>query len=119
MGHVNVELRLANPVSPTGTTLEATALVDTGATFTTIPRKMSDKLGLRIIGKRRVRTATQIETLEQSFASIEISGNLTVTPVLVSETLDKVLVGVITLEALGLTVDPTTGQLKEAETYLL
>jgi len=119
MGHVNVELRLANPVNPTGTTMEATALVDTGATFTTIPRKISDKLGLRVTGKRKVRTATQIVTLEQSFASVEINGNLTVTPVLISETLDKILVGVITLEALGLTVDPTTGQLKEAETYLL
>jgi aspartyl protease family protein len=47
------------------------------------------------------------------------AGYLTVTPILVSDTLDKILVGVITLEALGLTVDPTTGQLKEAETYLL
>lgn len=119
MGHVNVELRVANPVNPTGITIEASALVDTGATFTTIPRKISDKLGLRVTGKRKVRTATQIETLEQSFASIEINGNLTVSPVLVSETLDKILIGVITLEALGLTVDPTTGQLKEAETYLL
>ena len=119
MGHVNVKLKLANPVSPSGTAIEASALVDTGATFTTIPRHMSEKLGLRVTGKRRVRTATQLETLEQSFASVEINNNLTVTPILISDTLDKILVGVITLEALGLTVDPTTGQLKEAETYLL
>ena len=45
--------------------------------------------------------------------------SVNVTPILVSDTLDKILVGVITLEALGLTVDPTTGQLKEVETYLL
>lgn len=119
MGHVNVRLKLANPVNPSGATIEATALVDTGATFTTIPRSLSDKLGLRATGRRKVRTATQIENLEQSFASVDIDGNLTVTPVLVSETLDKILLGVITLEALGLTVDPTTGRLNEAETYLL
>jgi len=119
MGHVNVKLKLANPVSPSGTAIEASALVDTGATFTTIPKHLCEKLGLRVTGKRRVRTATQLETLEQSFALLEINGNVTVTPILVSETLDKILVGVITLEALGLTVDPTTGQLKETETYLL
>jgi aspartyl protease family protein len=119
MGHVNVKLKLANPVSPSATQIEMSALVDTGATFTTIPRHVAEKLGLRITGKRTVRTATKLETLEQSFASVEINSNLTVTPILVSDTLDKILVGVITLEALGLAVDPTTGQLKEAETYLL
>lgn len=119
MGHVSVRLKLANPVDPKGATIDAIGLVDTGATFTTIPRDLSDKLGLRATGKRKVRTATQFESLEQSFVSVEIDGNLTVSPVLISETLDKILVGVITLEALGLMVDPTTGQLKEAETYLL
>lgn len=119
VGHVNVRVRLANPVSATERNLESTGLVDTGATFTTIPRQVFDKLGLRVTGKRKVRTATQLETLDESFASIEIDGNLTVTPVLVSDTLEKILIGVITLEALALTVNPTTGKLEEAETYLL
>ena len=119
LGHVNVKLKLKNPINPSVNNVEATALVDTGATFTTIPRQVFEKLELSVTGKRRVRTATQIETLQESFASVEIDGNLSVTPVLVSDTLDKVLIGVITLEALGLTVDPTTGKLEEAETYLL
>ena len=119
MGHVEIQLKLGNPVDPTRKPLERAALVDTGATFTTIPRSISEELGLKTIGKRRVRTATEFNTLDESFASVEIDGNVTVTPVLVSEKLDKILVGVITLEALALTVDPTTGRLKEAETYLL
>jgi clan AA aspartic protease len=118
MGHVNVKLKLANPVDHTRN-LEATALVDTGATFTTIPRQIFEKLGLTITGKRKVRTATKVETLEESFAAVEIGGDQTVTPVLVSDTLEKVLVGVITLESLALTVNTTTGRLDEAETYLL
>lgn len=119
MGHVNVKVKLANPVGPSGRNFESTGLVDTGATFTTIPRQVFDKLGLTITGKRKVRTATQLETLDESFASVEIDGNLTVTPVLVSDTLEKILIGVITLEALALKVNPTTGKLEEAETYLL
>lgn len=109
---------MANPLSPSATAIEASAFVDTGATFTTIPRHISEKLGLRVTAKLMVRTATQLETFEQSFASVEINGDLTVTPILLSGTPDKILVGVITLEGLWLTVDPTTGQLKEAEAYL-
>lgn len=119
MGRVEIQLKLGNPLDPTRKPLERTALVDTGATFTTIPRSISEELGLKIIGKRRVRTATEFNTLDESFASVEIDGNVRVTPVLVSEKLDKILVGVITFEALALAVDSTTGRLKEAETYLL
>ncbi|MFP3195929.1 MAG: hypothetical protein RXQ74_03585 [Caldivirga sp.] len=36
-------------------------------------------------------------------------------PVLASNELNEVLIGVITLELLGLTVDPTTGELRETE----
>ncbi len=42
-----------------------------------------------------------------------------VTPLLISDTLETVLIGVITLEAMGLAVDPGTGQLKESEVFLL
>jgi predicted aspartyl protease len=42
-----------------------------------------------------------------------------VTPLLVSDTLDTMLIGVITLEAMGLAVDPGTGRLRESEVLLL
>ena len=118
MGHVNVKLKLTNPVDPTRS-LESVALVDRGATFTTIPRQLFESLGLTATGKRKVRTATRLETFEESFLAIEIGGDQPVTPVLVSDTLQKILIGVITLESLALAVNPTTGKLEEAETYLL
>jgi len=118
VGHVNIIVKLTNPVDPTRS-LESVALVDTGATFTTIPRQLFESLGLTVTGKRKVRTATKLGTLEESFLAIEIGGDQTVTQVLVSDTLDKILVGAITLESLALAVNPTTGKLEEAETYLL
>jgi len=39
--------------------------------------------------------------------------------VLASNELNKVLIGVITLESLGLTVDPMTGELRETEILML
>jgi len=118
VGHVNIALRLSNPVDPTKN-LETTALVDTGATFTTVPRRIFENLQLTVLAKRKVRTAPKMETLEESFVAVEINGDQTVTPILISDTLEKILVGVITLESLALAVNPTTGKLEEAETYLL
>ncbi len=41
------------------------------------------------------------------------------TSVLISKELKDVLIGVLTLDALGLTVDPTTSKLKETRILLL
>ncbi len=119
MGHVTVRVSLSNPVLVGKGKVVEKALVDTGATFTTIPHPIARKLGLRSIGKRRVTTGARSQTLDQSFAHIEVDGKSTVTPLLISKTLDKILIGVITLEALGLSVDPTKGTLRETETLLL
>jgi aspartyl protease family protein len=119
MGHVTVKVSLSNPVLAGKGKVVEKAPVDTGATFTTVPEPIARKLGLKSIGKRRVKTAARSQILNESFAHIAVNGRSTVTPLLISRTLDKVLIGVITLEALGLSVDPTKGTLKESETLLL
>ena len=115
---MNIKLKLANPIE-LEKSVEELAIVDTGATFTTLPLSIAKNLNLNVIGKIKVKTATKIDQLDQSYAYIEINDKKTVTPVLISKTLDRILIGVITLESLGLAVDPTTGQLKEAEILLL
>ncbi len=119
MGHVTVRVMLSNPILTGKCKVVEKALVDTGATFTTIPHPVARRLGLKSIGKRRVRRAARSQILDESFAHIEMDGKSTVTPLLISKTLDKILIGVITLEALGLSVDPAKGTLRETETLLL
>jgi predicted aspartyl protease len=118
MGHIWVEARLVNPIS--GVELKTLALVDTGATYTVVPWSVYEKLNLVIVGKKIVETAKGPTELDESFLVIEIKGKRAVTPVLISSRdLKDVLVGVLTLEALGLAVDPTTGELKESRILLL
>ena len=117
MGHVTTHVTIANPGDSTVKS-EVDALVDTGATFTVVPRSLANSLNLPIIGQSGVRTTTGSLTLERASANIRINGKSDTHSVLVSDTLNDVLVGVITLEALSLTVDPTSGQLNEAEALL-
>ena len=117
MGHVWVDAKLINPI--TGRGIEIKALVDTGATFTVIPKHIYEELELRTVGKRRVRTASGYVDMDESFALMEVGNKRGVSPVLVSNELNEVLIGVITLEALGLIVDSTTWELREAEILML
>jgi predicted aspartyl protease len=117
MGHVWVDVGIVNPI--TGQRVDVKALVDTGAIFTVVPWWVHERLGLMIIGRRGVRTAKGYTELDEGFALVEVKGKRAATPILISRELSETLIGVITLEALGLTVDPTTGELKEVEILLL
>lgn len=111
MGHVWVNVRIGNV--NLSRVVEVKALVDAGATLTVIPRSLANELGLSITGKSRVETGAGVIELERSRAWVEIEGRGEVVPVLISDIIDKVLIGVTTLEVLELEVDPLTGRLRE------
>jgi predicted aspartyl protease len=48
---------------------------------------------------------------------VQINGQAEINPVFISDSVDKILIGVVTLETLALKVDPTTGELNEAELF--
>ena len=111
MGHIWVTVRIGNEDG--SRVIEARALVDTGATMTVIPRGIAKELGLRVTGRSRVETGAGVIEVDRSRAYIEIMGKADVLPVLISDIIDKVLIGVTTLELLELEVDPITGRLRE------
>ncbi len=65
------------------------------------------------------RSAAGPVTIDQSYVYFEYEDRRMVTPIWVSDSYPGVLIGVITLEALGLAVDPGTGKLIESELLLL
>jgi clan AA aspartic protease len=117
VGYVWVDAVIRNPI--TNRSASVKALVDTGATYTVIPRKIFDELKLPLRGKRKVRTAKSLTELDVCEGVVEIMGRSTPTLILVSDDLDFALIGVTTLELLGLEVDPVTGELKESIALLL
>jgi predicted aspartyl protease len=119
MGFVLVQVRIANPFRTELYRDIPDALVDTGASWTTIPRLMAEELALPSFGLMTAQTAAGTVTLVQSSAYIEMANKRGITPVAISERVDRVLIGVLTLEALLLMVDPVNGVLKETEFLLL
>jgi aspartyl protease family protein len=119
MGHVRVPILIRNPLNHSREVLIESALVDTGATWTTIPRALVSELGLDVTGTQQARSAAGPVTIDQTYAFVELEGRSMVSPLWVSDSYPGVLIGVITLEGLGFAVDPGTGKLVDSELLLL
>jgi clan AA aspartic protease len=111
VGHVWVRARVSDESG--SKSVEVEALVDTGATLTAVPRRLAEELGLRVTGRTEVETAAGRIVLERTRVRLELEGREEIVPALISDVIDKVLIGVTALEVLGLQVDPLTGRLKE------
>jgi len=116
MGHVEVKVGLSNPDK--GTRTNERGLVDTGATLSVLPRKLAESLQLPVKSQSKAMTAGGPVLVDLSDVSVEIAGKTATVRVAISDVIDRLLIGVTTLETLGLTVDPLAGQLKESY-YLL
>ena len=119
MGHVRVRVVISNPRQRERSVTVDDAIVDTGATRTTITRAIADQLGLEIIGSQEIRTADGVHSIHQSYAMITLEGRRSFNDIWVSDSYPGVLIGVITLEAMSLAVDPKGERLVNVESLLL
>jgi len=118
LGFVRVRARVWNIEKPEKVA-EVELLADTGAIYTVLPASLLRSLGVRSIGKRRFRLANnQVLEREIGLVGIEVHGATTHTVVVFGDE-GVYLLGVVTLEELGLEVDPVKGELRPMELLLM
>ena len=99
---------------------EMDLLVYTSAIYTILSRERLLKLGVEPRDKRRFKTADgRVIERDVGAVEIEINGHSTYSIVILGEPSDPEVLGVTTLEELGLQVDPLSGELKPLELLLL
>ena len=119
MGYIRVKAVVANPADRTKS-IDMDCLVDTGAIYTMIPRDLLEKINIEVIGSRRFRLANgKVEQYDVGEAHVEVKNIGATSLVVFGPEGSMPLLGVTTLELLGLQVDPISGQLKPLELYLL
>ena len=106
MGSFSAKLRVWNPNSPERVE-EIEAMVDTGAAFSWIHRERLERLGappLRRIGFRAIDGSI----IERDTAAVWVGSNGFTAPdiVVMAERNDMEVIGVHTIEGLGLAADP-------------
>ena len=95
---------------------EVEALVDTGSTFTAVPRELLERLGIRRARRERFRIASgQVVGNDVGDALVRLEGKEGTTPVIFNEPGEPVLLGAVTLEAFLLGVDPVARRLVPVE----
>ena len=118
MGYIKVKAKVWNVESPT-ISKEVELLADTRAVYTVLPSNLLKELKVKPIGRRRFRLANnQIIERDVGIVGIEIRGIKTHTIAVFGDE-GIYLLGVVTLEELGLEVDPIRGELRPMELLLM
>lgn len=114
MGMTDVRLIIKNPRQPEKQ-YQGEFLVDSGATYTVVPEQILQKLGVK---PQREETFVLAggTTIKRKVGSVlyEYQDREAAAPVLFGKKDDSKLLGIITLEALGLTLDPLKRTLHKA-----
>lgn len=111
MGHSWVDIEISDLDRKHFRTIKA--LVNTGASLTTLPKKLADELEIEVTSHEQVSTGARIIKISRGRAWIKLKGKEDAFPIWISDVIDKVLLGVVVLESFGFTVDPATGKLEE------
>lgn len=119
MGFTYVKVKLVNPASP-DLSEAVELLVDTGAVYTIVPEGVLEKLHIKRRGRRVFQTVNK-QKIERDVgvAMVEYMDRVAGTNVIFGEKKDMSVLGVTTLEELGLEVDPVTKLLKPTVLLLL
>ncbi len=112
MGLTHIKVNIANPAKPRQA-LELSFLVDSGAVYSVVPAPLLRKLRIRPHSKRTFILADGSEiTRKIGDVLFRLNGRQGAAPVIFGEKQDSTLLGTISLEALGMMLDPMKRELR-------
>jgi clan AA aspartic protease len=112
MGLTHVAVEVANPAKPKRR-VRVKMLVDSGAAYSVVDHRTLHGLGIRPTGSREFILADGTEiTRKTAPALFRFRGDEAASTVIFGEPGDATLLGVVTLEELGLILDPMRRELR-------
>ncbi|MBI2340075.1 MAG: aspartyl protease family protein [Deltaproteobacteria bacterium] len=118
MGLTYLELDVVNPARPEKTKT-VQFLVDSGAIYSLVPRQVLDELGIEPTGEEHYYLANGEKiSRKRGNAFFSYQGKLGAAPVIFGEEGDAPLLGAVTLESLGVVLDPFHRELRPLKLML-
>lgn len=112
MGLTVLEIEVGNPADPEVTqTVEF--LIDSGAIYSVVPRPILERLNIKPLADETFRLADGSKVVrKKGIALFKYGDRVGGADVIFAEQGDSTLLGALTLEALGLSLDPLRRELK-------
>jgi predicted aspartyl protease len=112
MGPTHIEATIANPANPKKTkTLRL--LIDSGPVYSVVPKSVLSGLGIKSHSTKTFTLADGSEIKRRVGDVIfKLNGHQGASPVIFGETGDSTFLGMVSLEALGLLLDPIRRELR-------
>jgi len=118
MGFTYIKARVYSADLTKGEDVEV--LVDSGALFTSIPRPILERLGLKPVARQRLRVyGGGVVERDVGGTAVEYEGRCAVVPIVFGEPEDIPVLGATALESLGYRIDPVSKRLKPVELLMV
>jgi predicted aspartyl protease len=118
MGVTSLVIEVANPAKPR-VTVRLEFIVDSGAVYSVVPAPVLRRLGIRPLKRETFRLANGTNIVRRKGGALfKLRSYVGVADVIFGEKGDAVLLGALTLEALGLTLDPIRRELRPMQLVL-
>ena len=118
MGITTVKVTVKNPKDETQA-IEEKFLVDSGATYSVVPKPLLDKIGIKPHREQSFALADgRVIKRRIGDATFEFRGRRAASPVIVGKKNDSLLLGAVTLESMGLVLNPFERKLYRAKLML-
>jgi clan AA aspartic protease len=112
MGLTYLAVEVGNPANPE-ITEKVEFLIDSGAIYSVVPTLILDRLGIKPIAEQEFFLANGAKIIrKKGIALFRYGARVGGADVIFGEEEDSVILGVFTLEALGLVLDPLRRELK-------
>jgi predicted aspartyl protease len=112
VGLTHIKVSIANPARPQRA-IEATFLLDSGAVYSVIPAALLRRLGVKPHSKRTFILADGSEiTRKIGDVLFRLDGRQGAAPAIFGEKDDSTLLGTVSIEALGMVLDPMKRELR-------
>lgn len=113
MGLTVLEIEVANLATPE-VTEKLDFLIDSGAVYSVVPEAVLDRLGIKPLAQEQFRLANGAKIVRRKGGAVfRYGGRVGVADVIFGEEGDATLLGALTLESLGLSLDPLKRELRE------
>ena len=116
---IRVKMNICNTQEPTRYTGDIEAIVDSGSFNTWIPKERVQAIGVQELGFKRFRTIGG-EIVERPYGAgvCTVDGARGVSEVVFGEASDATVLGTLTMEELGIKIDPRNGRITREDVFL-